>query len=354
MKAKRVYSAIISLVVIGVILGGLFNNKRKLDEKAEQSLKGNTSVPVNVIKPQYIPDVNEVTIMGEVTSDNEVLIISKTDGFVIGKYKKLGDYVTKGTIIAKIEDEVINQKLHLAKQNLAKAQKDVERYHSLLESGAVTKMEVENVELCMRTAKGMVIELKEHLKNTIIVAPITGFLEKDFFEVGSLVSTGTIVAELVDAKKLKVNATISGKDLININKDASVDIFIDIYPNQIFEGKINSISSKGDESMTYTIELMFISDYSNLLKPGMYSQVKIRNSTSNIKKILTIERQCIVGSLKNPNVYVVENGKAYLKNITIGKIMNDRVEIISGINSNDIIVCNGQINLSNGNSVKVY
>lgn len=34
--------------------------------------------------------------------------------------------------------------------------------------------------------------------------------------------------------------------------------------------------------------------------------------------------------------------------------MNDRVEIISGINSNDIIVCNGQINLSNGNSVKVY
>lgn len=354
MKAKRVYLIIIGLIILGLIVGVLLDNKKQIEKKAEHSLEKNLSIPVSIIKPQYIPDLKNVTVMGEVISDNEVFVISKSHGLIIEKWKKTGDYVTKGSIIAKVEDEVIRQKLHLARHNLSKAQKDVERYHSLLDVGAVTKMEVENVEIAKRMAESVLIELEEELKNTLLIAPITGFIEKDFFKIGSLVSVGTIIGEIVDPKKIKVKANITGNDLIYIDKNASVVISVDIYPDKVFEGKISSISSKGDESMTYTIEIEFTTDYSKLLKPGMYAKVQIKNANKNSSQILTIERKCIVGSLNHPTVYIVKNGKAYLKNVTIGKVINDRVEIKRGISTNDMIVCNGQINLSDSCSVVIY
>lgn len=353
MKANKIYSVIAGLIVICSICAILFHNKKVLEEKAKQSLKENISIPVNVIKPQFSTNIEEVTVMGKIVSDNEVIIISKIGGYVIEKYRKSGDYVTKGTIIAKIEDEVISKKFQLANLNLLKAQKDVERYRTLLKVGAVTKMEVENVELSMRAAENIVVELKEQLKNTIIVSPITGFLERDYFEIGSFVSPGTIMAEIVDTKKIKVNATVTGKELISMRQSIPATILVDIYPTKIFEGKINSLGSKGNESMTYTMDINFTSDYSDLLKPGMHAQVKISKVDEN-NKILTIERKCIVGSLKNPNVYIIKNGKAYLKEIEVGRIINDYIEIVKGLKSDDIVVCNGQINLSNESTVTIY
>jgi membrane fusion protein (multidrug efflux system) len=354
MKTKQIFSIIIGLVVIVTIFVILFNNKKQLDEKAERSLKGNLSIPVNVANLQYALGMNEVEVSGRIVSDNEVLIVSKAQGIVVCRYKRQGEFVTKGTSIAKIEDEVIRKKLQLAKYDLAKAQKDVERYRSLLKADAVTATEFENAEISMREAENIVLELKEQLKNTLIVAPITGVYEKNFFEVGSLVTPGTVMGEIVDLKQLKVSATVTGKDLLKINKNTLVTVTVDIYPDKKFDGEVSLISSSGGESMTYYLEIHFKSDYSDLLRPGMYAHVNMKGKKSDAAKVLTIDRQCIIGSLKEPCVYVIENSQAYLREIIVGKVMNDRIEVLSGLNAEDVVVSNGQINLTNGCSVTIY
>lgn len=354
MKAKKIYSITISFIVLGTIIGILYNNKSQLNEKIELSLKENSSIPISVSKPQYVLEVNDVRVTGRIVSDNEVSIVSRAHGVIIERYKKVGEYLAKGSIIARVEDEVINKKLQLAKQNLAKAEKDVKRYSSLLTVGAVTKTEVENVELSMRTAESTVIELEEQLKNTFIIAPISGIFEKDYFEVGTFVAPNSVVGEMIDPKKLKAYAIIAGKDIVKISKHCPAIIEIDVYPNRKFEGKVNLISSKGDESMTYIIEIIFTYDYSSLLKPGMHAQIHMNEHSSNKENVLTIERQCIIGSLKEPRVYIVENGKAYIRDISIGQVINDRIEVISGLKLDDIIVNRGQINLTNGCAVTIY
>lgn len=353
MKTKRIFQIVIGVVIIGAIVGILLSNKNKLDEKAERSMKGNTEIPVSVSQPQYTPDRSNVNITGTIVSENEVLIVSKAQGIVLSKYKKAGEWVTKGTPIAKIEDNIIRENLRIAEQNLAKALKDVERYRSLVAVDAVTKTEVESVEIVMRSAESMVVELKEQLKNTQITAPATGVLEKDFFEVGSLVAAGTLMGEIVDTRNLKVTATVTGKELVRLKKGDPVTITVDVFPDKVFEGKIGLIGSKSDESMTYTLEAFFKTNHSDLLKPGMYAQVNTKAPEQETNKILTIERACIVGSLKNPSVYVVQDGKAYLKSITAGKVIGDRIEVIDGITAESTIVSSGQINLTDGCIVTV-
>lgn len=353
MTIKKLYQIVICLVIIGTIAGILFSNKNKLDKKAEHSLKSNTEIPVSVSRPKYVSDKSYVTVTGTVVSEKEVQVVSKAHGIVWVKYKKAGEWVVKGAPIAKIEDNVIIENLRIAEQNLSKALKDVERYHSLVIVGAVTKTEVESVEITLRSAESIVVELKEQLNNTQITAPATGILEKDFFEVGSLVASGTLMGEIVDTRNLKVKTTVTGKQMVRLKKGEQVAITVDVFPDKVFEGKIGLIGSKSDESMTYALEVFFNMDYSDLLKPGMYAQINTNTEKQGIDKILTIERACIVGSLKKPVVYVVQDGKAHLKEISVGKVVNNRIEIIDGITTESIVVNSGQINLTNGCTVTV-
>lgn len=354
MKTRRIFQVVITVVISVAIVGILLANKRTLNENAERSLKGNTEIPVSVSHPQYTIDGNSLTdITGTIVSENEVLIVSKAQGIVLSKYKKAGEWVTKGTPVAKIEDHVIRENLRIAEQNLAKALKDVERYRSLIAVDAVTKTEFESVEMAARSAESAVVELKEQLKNTQVTAPATGVLEKDYFEAGSLVAPGTLMGEIVDTRNLKVTATVTGKELVRLEKGTPVTIIVDLFPDKIFEGKIGLIGSKSDESMTYTLEVFFNDDYSNLLKPGMYTRINTKTQDQEAYKILTIERACIVGSLKNPSVYVIQDGKACLKEIITGKVIDDRIEVIDGITAESIVVSNGQINLTDGCTVTI-
>lgn len=353
MKAKRFYPVIIGLAFVGVTMGLLFNNKKKIDEKAERSLQTNLVIPVYVSIPQYISDTTKIEVTGRVISDNEVLIVSKTQGQILKKNKKAGDAVIKGDIIAKVEDDIICNNLRIAKQNLAKAKKDLDRYRSLYEANVVAKTEVESVEILKRAAESSVIELKEQLKNTIIVAPISGILEKDFFELGTHVTFGSPIGEIVNPKKLKLHTTVSSSNFILLNKNIPIVFKTDVYPDKSFNGIIDLIGSKSDNSMVYDVEISFSSDYSDLLKPGMYAFIEINIPRQENTKILSIERNCIVGSLKNPKVYVIHDEKAYLTEIITGKVIGDRIEVINGLTSEDKVVSNGQINLSNGISVTI-
>jgi multidrug resistance efflux pump len=76
--------------------------------------------------------------------------------------------------IAQLENSVIKENLRIAELDLAKAQKDVARYQTLAEAGAVTQRELEDAQIALRTAEGRIAELNDLLANSTIVAPING------------------------------------------------------------------------------------------------------------------------------------------------------------------------------------
>jgi hypothetical protein len=68
---------------------------------------------------------------------------------------------------------------------------------------------------------------------------------------------------------------------------------------------------------------------------------------------LAIPREALVGSIKTPQVYVVENGHAILRSIVIDSEVNTYLVVKSGLKENEQLVVNGQENLNNNDSVKI-
>jgi RND family efflux transporter MFP subunit len=351
MNVKKVFPVGISILLIALIVVVLLGNKQKIDRKAQLSLEVNTVIPVNVTKPQWIEFNPPIRATGKIVADNSLTITSKTQGIVLVKYRKTGDRVTKDAPIAKVEDRLVREGLRVAESNRAKAKKDAERYEALQKTGAVTKSETEAVLLALENAEQQVFDLQDRLQNTVLSAPVSGVLENVMIEEGSLVVPGMAVAEIIDPSRLKMEISVTEKEVIRLKLRQRVRIMSNVFENKTFEGTIQVIGVQGNDAMTYKVEIVIPA--SGGLKPGMFAVAHIESGVEDNKKKLVIDRRCIVGGLKNPKIYTVSGDKVYLRSIVAGLVTDNHVEVISGLTGNETVVLDGQINLTDGSNILV-
>lgn len=349
MKSKVVTPIIVTVVIVVLIAWKLVENKQTIDRNAELSLTVNTIVPVMVEKPRYM-DLNEkITVNGRIDSKNEVVIYSKAQGVVVKKHKKAGDIVSRGTVIAQLENNVIQENLRLSELDFVKAEKDVKRFQNLVSIGAITVRELEDVQIALRSMESRIAELKDQLNNTTITSPASGIINKDYFEEGTLLTIGGSIVDIVDNKALKMYINVTEKELLKLKKGQKVTITTDVYPGSTFTGTIEAVSPKSNDRYYYSIELSLNHPR---LQPGMFATA-IFNIDENSQNTPVISRNAIVGGLKAPYVFVVRDSKAYKVAVQVGISDGEYIKITDGISANDTIIKSGQINLIDGTEISI-
>lgn len=349
MKSKIVTPIIVTVSIVGLIAWKLVDNKQTIDRNAELSLTVNTVVPVMVEKHQYMELSERISVKGRIDSENEVAVYSKAQGIVVRKYRKVGDVVSRGTVIAQLENNVIRENLRLSELDLAKAKKDVERFQNLASIGAVTIRELEESQIALRTVESRITDLQDQLCNTTITSPTSGVINKDYFEEGTLFSVGSSVADIVDNKALKMVANVTEKEVFKLKTGMEAVITTDVYPGSTFTGRIEAISPKSNDQFYYSVELVL--DHPQL-KPGMFATA-IFNVDGNNRNTPVVSREVIVGGMKDPQVFVIRDSKAYKVAVQVGISDGEYIEITDGISPDDVVVKSGQINLIDGTEVSI-
>lgn len=349
MKSKIVTPIIVTVSIVGLIAWKLVDNKQTIDRNAELSLTVNTVIPVMVEKPRYVELSEKISVNGRIDSENEVAVYSKAQGIVIKKYKKTGDVVSRGTVIAQLENNVIRENLRLSELDLTKAKKDVERYQNLASIGAVTVRELEESQITLRSIESRITDLQDQLRHTTITSPTSGIINKDYFEEGTLLSVGSSVVDIVNNKALKMVANVTEKEVLKLNVGMEAVITTDVYPGSTFTGRIGAISPKSNDRYYYSVELSLNDPQ---LKPGMFATA-IFNVDGNNRNTPVVSREAIVGGLKAPHVFVIRDSKAYKVAVQVGISDGEYIEITDGISPDDTIVKSGQINLIDGIEVSI-
>jgi RND family efflux transporter MFP subunit len=130
-----------------------------------------------------------------------------------------------------------------------------------------------------------------------------------------------------------------------------VEIKTDVYPKVTFIGTIKNINSKSDEAHTYPVEIELKNNRQNPLKAGMFVNCLFNSLKSS--ESMVIPRIALVGSIKSPQVFVVENDTAKLRNIVIGAVYSDIIQVLDGLSPGENVVTSGQLNLQENSSVKI-
>jgi len=339
----------VTIIVIIIITAIIFLSKKDSGISSQKISYADIPVSTTLVKKMLL--VNNISLVGVVNASNDVNVISEAQGLVNDAKVKVGDYVKEGTVLFQIDDVIMQSNLASAEINYLKAKRDFERSETLYQENSISAAQLDLARLGMKAAESQLTLARKQLNDTRIKAPISGTINKRMVDHGTMVNPGTAVANIVDVTTLKVLLNVSEKDAFQIKVGKQAEITTDVYPGVKFYGKIDNIASKSDEAHTYAVEVKLSNSSSHPLKAGMFARVVF--TKQNNQESLAIPRESLVGSIKDAYVYTVENKTAKLKNIVIGNTSGDFLEVLSGLKENDIVVVNGQNNLSDNSKVVI-
>jgi RND family efflux transporter MFP subunit len=349
----KVFKRIVFILVLLVLFGGalMVLQQNKARSEAKQNIARARPFAVSVAQARQKEVASALSLVGTVTPNREVAVASETAGRVVAVSLNQGDYKGAGAVLVAVDDELRRIGVQMAEVTLAKAKKDLERFEIAQTENALPDQQLDMARFQVKQAESALATARRQLRDTRIVAPFGGVIVTKMTEVGAMVQPGMVVANMVDISVLKVRLNVSEKDVFRLHVGERVEVASDVHPGVTYVGTIATIGAKGDEAHTYPVEILVNNNASSPLKAGMFARVKF---TSIPKRTSTvIPRTAIVGSVKQPKVFVVRNGVAYGREILVGEDVGTDVEVVRGLLPGDEIVISGQNNLRDSMTVEI-
>ena len=345
-KVKVVVGVVVALLLTVVVL---INNKSKMQAKAKNDIT--KFLPVTLVPAQMQQLSESLSLTGTITANNDVPVLSETDGRVTKVLVEIGDRVKAGNVLVQIDDELKQAAYAAAEVNYEKTKRDLERYQKMYKENSVSDAQVEGARLAYKTAESQFIVARRQFNDTKVKTPISGIVTSRPVDVGATLQKNNLVANVVDISTLKVKLNVAEDDAFKLKVNDPVEVSTDVYPGVTFHGTIETISAKGDEAHTYPVQIRLANNAAHPLKAGMFGRVSFTSITSG--KVLSIPREALLGSTKDAQVYVVDQGFAHLRSLIIGAEVGTNVEILSGLKEGEQVVLSGQNNLKDNAAVTV-
>ncbi len=345
-KTRIVISAI---VIFSVIIAVLMYNKSRMAAKSKGAMLSAVPVTVHSVEQQQLS--SDHSFVGTVSGNNDVAVVAETQGKITSVAVNVGDRVNAGTVMMQVDDELKKAAFLAAEVSYEKAKKDLDRQEALFREKSTTDAQLEGARLAFKSGEAQYILAKRQYNDTKIASPISGIVTARPVNVGAYVQSGNVVANVVDIANLKIRLNVAENDVFRLRIGETVAVTTEVYPGENFNGVISTISSKGDDAHTYPVEVKMKNSETHPLKAGMFARVSFTSMEQ--RSVLTIPRQALVGSVKNPKVFVVSNNTASLRDIVIASENGNMLEVSKGLSEGDIVVTNGQNNLKDGVTVEI-
>jgi RND family efflux transporter MFP subunit len=256
----------------------------------------------------------------------------------------VGDHVKKGQVIVVMDQTTLKQQ----EINLATMQDNYDRMKPVHEAGGISDQQMIQIENQLNLQKEVVENLR---KNSTIVSPLTGVVTARNFESGDLFAQMPIL-HIMQINKLKVMANISEQYYTTVKVGQSVNIAVDIFPGETFEGKVSRINPALDAATrTFGVEIT-IPNSSEKLRPGMYARATFSMGESESVMIPDQALQKQTGSSER-YVFVIKDGVAEYRLVKDGRRVGNMIEIVEGLGVGEVVATTSFTRLISGKKVEI-
>jgi len=302
------------------------------------------------------------TAIGSIKGIIDPTVSAEISGSVIKLYARTGSLVTKGDLLAEIDEKNYKYELTLARAEvrrlqtrLANQEKIYERNQKLvakkfISSNALdailTKKIEASEELAVALSKRDIAQ--SSFEKTKIYAPISGRIEKQIPSIGDFLKIGDPVFQVVNNKKLRAHIPFPEKLVSKLKAGTPIRLKSPTSPNEI----MSEIAELKPKLMSDSRSIDVIADIENQLdwQPGASVKGTI---VFSIRQGLSVPEQSVILRPAGQVVYVVKGDKVEQRNITIGINQNGFIEIISGLEQSEIVAFDGAGYLTDQTKVNI-
>ena len=290
----------------------------------------------------------EIEAVGTARANESVDVTSKASNTVAAIRFGEGDRVRKGEVLVELDGAEERAALAEAEAALAESQNQFKRSRDLFTSKALSESQLDLIEATLKGNRARVDIAKARVADTIIRASFDGRVGFRRVSVGSLVSPGTVITTLDDASLIKLDFTVAETFIHALEKGLPVVAATAGLPGREFRGKVTHLDSRVDPVTRSIAVRAELPNTDGDLKPGMFMTVRLQGE---VTPALLVPEGAIVPEQGHTYVFVVENGVALRREVTLGKRRPGEVEIIEGLREHESVVVEGTQNLRDGVAV---
>lgn len=342
MKSKSLF-LFITLSVIA------FTGCKQSNDDRDQS-----SVEVKVINPIIN---TQATILqnysGTIEEDNSTALSFSTMGTIKSLYIHDGQHISKGQLIGVIDDTSFKSAYSSAKAMLVQMDDAHARMKQLHDKGSLPEIQWIDSESKLKQAESAEQIARKALDDTKLFAPCSGVISGKSVEVGQNVAPGIPIAKIVGINKLNVKISVPEQEIAKINLGQKANISVDALQGKTFKAIVsekNVVANKFTRS--YDVKMRIESSDAKLM-PGMICRVALSTAANEQNKLILPVKIVQLDEENNSFVWLDVNGKAEKRIVKVGGFLGDDIEIVSGISSDDRIICEGQQKVCNGTKLTV-
>ena len=297
-----------------------------------------------VIHPTRGPAIQAVYATGTVEATVMMPIASRTAARLMKLNVDEGSTVTKGQVLAQLEDEDLQHSTKQLQVREAFAKKEYERNAALVKHDTVSrkiydqsKSDWEAASAATRTAQTQADYLK-------LMAPAEGLIIKRDGEVGQLIPANNPVFWLSCCAPLRISAEVDEEDIAQVKPGQEVLIRADAFPGLVFHGKVQTVTPKGDPvARSYRVRVEFSEN--TPLQIGMTAETNI--VVGQRKNALLVPSSAVA----QDKIWLVKDDRLMRRAVVTGAKGPEQTEIKSGVTENDLIIVRPDITLQEGRKI---
>lgn len=294
-----------------------------------------------------------LTFAGVVEEDENISIGFKTPGQIQRVYVREGDNVRSGQLLAELDAADYRLGVDALQIQYDQLSQEVERLRKLYEKKSVPANEYDKAVAGLRQLAVQLQANKNKLAYTRLYAPASGIIESVNFAKGEMVDAGTAVFTLLHTGAMEIVC------------DIPADVYARRAAFRSFSGiptgsrdnriplRLVSIIPKADGNQLYRMRLAFAGGKPAHVTPGMNIEVAVGLGETSGR--MTVPASAVFRHDGKTCVWIVgKDSTVSLRAVTIGEtLLGDRIDVLSGLNPEDILVRSGASALHQGEKVKI-
>lgn len=340
-------------------------------------------------------------VTGSLTADEQAEVSAETAGRVIATPVERGTSVAQGSVLVRISSDETSAQLAEAQANAAQiearlglkpgqpfdptrvpevlnakasldwAEAEFARIQSLLDQKVVSQSEfdqrrtqveaarqqyrvaqngAEQAYRSLEAARARLSLARKSVSDTSVRAPFAGFVAERVVSVGDYVTRGTRVATVVKIRPLRVELTVPEQAVALVKVGQPVRLTVDAYPGEVFEATVRFVSpALRTDQRALTVEAV-APNADARLKPGLFATAMIRQASA--QPALLVPKDAVETVAGTSRVYVVKDGKAEERIVTLGEAVDAKIEITSGLNKGEVVAASPRGRIADGMTVK--
>ena len=355
---KKILFAIIGVVVLAVILGGIkgLQINRMIAQQRQPMTETVTTAVAHTEAWESL-----LTSVASLVAVQGVMVSAEMAGKVVHIAFEPGTMVKAGDLLVQQDTAAENAQLRSAEATVALTKLSLERARKLLSQKTSSQAEYDNADAQYKQAVAQADNIRAVIAKKTIRAPFAGVLGIRLVNLGQILSAGDAIVSLQALDPIFVNFSLPQQQLARIQPGLTVRVKTDALPGEIIEGKITAINPQVESSTRNVMVQATVANTQHRLRPGMFVNAAVLLPEQDT--VLVIPGTAVLNAPYSDSVFIVENDANDKSSapakivrqqfVRLGERRGDFIAVTTGVKQGEIVVSTGVFKLRNGQAVAV-